>query len=198
MPGTPTYSKAVHFDSHLEHVRHFLQVDRPLAVSAGTSPVENYESDMEFPFGSDNSRSTAPAFEWEIRLANFPTDSNDRSGMPARVEKVFLSADNKTLIGVVAVHNLAFNKYVVTRFTLDYWKTTSEVVAEYNNDVRRKEANDGFDRFNFNIKLEDQANLESKTMFFCIRYNVNGQEFWDSNGNMNFQVDFVKKILPTW
>jgi hypothetical protein len=55
MPGTPTYSKAVHFDSHLEHVRHFLQVDKPLAVSAGSSPVENYESEVEFPFGYDES-----------------------------------------------------------------------------------------------------------------------------------------------
>ncbi|KAJ6780589.1 hypothetical protein PWT90_11276 [Aphanocladium album] len=49
MPGTPVFSKAVHFDSHLEHVRHFLQVDRPLAVSAGSSPVEAYESDTDWP-----------------------------------------------------------------------------------------------------------------------------------------------------
>lgn len=193
MPGTPTYSKAVHFDSHLEHVRHFLQVDRPLAVSAGTSPVEVYENESDFPWGSDNSRSRGPSFRWEIRLSNFPRESLRRNSMPVRVEKVFLSADNKNLIGVVAVQNLSFQKTVVARFTLDYWKTTSEVVAEYNNDVRRREANDGCDRFNFTIKLEDQANLENKTLFFCVRYNVNGQELWDSNGSINFQVNFSKK-----
>ncbi|MCJ1388204.1 hypothetical protein MMC18_001049 [Xylographa bjoerkii] len=194
MPGTPTYSKAVHFDSNLEHVRHFLQVDRPLAVSAGSSPTENYDSEVEFPFGS--SQPSSPPFEWEIRLSNWPRETPERSAMPIRVEKVFLSSDNKHLIGSAAVANLAFNKLVVARFTLDYWKTTSEVVAEYSNDVRRKQADDGHDRFNFNIKLEDQANLENKTMFFCVRYNVNGQEFWDSNGNMNYQVDFAKKPLP--
>jgi Carbohydrate/starch-binding module (family 21) len=191
MPGTPTFSKAVHFDSHLEHVRHFLQVDRPLAVSAGSSPVEAYDSDNEFPFGEDNSR--GPPFEWEIILSNFPAaDSPLRLAMPVRVERVFLSSDNKTLVGSVAVANLAFHKHVVARFTLDYWKTTSEVVAEFNHDIRQPKR-EGYDRFNFNIKLADQANLEAKTMFFCVKYAVNGQEYWDNNDATNYQVDFKKK-----
>ena len=196
MPGTPTYSKAVHFDAHLEHVRHFLQVDRPLAVSAGSSPVEQYEGEMEFPFGNDNAQNQEPPFEWEIKLPNFPRESAERVSMPIRVENVYLSSDNKKLIGNIAVANLAFHKLVVARFTLDYWKTTSEVVAEYANDVRRKQINDGYDRFNFSVKLEDQANLENKTMFFCVRYNVNGAEYWDNNKSMNFQVEFSKKLLP--
>lgn len=197
MPGTPTYSKAVHFDSQLEHVRHFLQVDKPLAVSAGSSPVEAYEGEIEFPFGGEESfRPRSPPFEWEVRLPNFPRDTFERKSKPVRVEKVFLSTDNKNLIGAVAVANIAFHKRVVARFTLDYWKTTSEVVADFNNDVRRKQTNDGYDRFNFSIKLADQADLENKTMFFCVRYNVNGQEHWDSNDSINFQVDFTKKAKP--
>ncbi|EHK99912.1 putative protein phosphatase 1 regulatory subunit 3A [Glarea lozoyensis 74030] len=195
MPGTPTFSKAVHFDSHLEHVRHFLQVDRPLAVSAGSSPVEAYESDNEFPFNDEES-TRGPPFEWEIVVSNFPADTPQRLALPVRVERVFLSADNKTLIGSVAVANLAFNKTVVARFTLDYWKTTSEVVAEYNHDIRQPKHADGYDRFHFNIKLADQANLEAKTMFFCVKYAVNGQEYWDNNNSTNFQIDFRKKAKP--
>lgn len=192
MPGTPTFSKAVHFDSHLEHVRHFLQVDRPLAVSAGSSPVDVYDSDTEFPFGEgDDSRS--PPYEWEIVTSNFPVLTPQRLAQPIRLERVFLSTDNKNLVGSIAVANLAFNKYVVARFTLDYWKTTSEVVAEFNNDVRQPKHSDGYDRFNFNIKIADQANLEAKTMFFCVKYSVNGQEYWDNNNSTNFQVDFRKK-----
>lgn len=197
MPGTPTFGKAVHFDSHLEHVRHFLQVDRPLAVSAGSSPAESYESEGEFPFADeDNSASRGPPFEWEIVVANFPAETPYRASLPVRVERVFLSADNKNLIGSVAVKNLAFNKVVIARFTLDYWKTTSEVVAEYNNDVRRQQVNDGCDRFSFSIKLADLANLEAKTMFFCVKYLVNGAEFWDNNNATNFQIDFRKKFKP--
>jgi hypothetical protein len=195
MPGTPTFSKAVHFDSHLEHVRHFLQVDRPLAVSAGSSPVEAYDSDTEFPF-DDSSNGRTPPFEWEIVISNFPAETPIRLSQPVRVERVFLSADNKNLIGIVSVANLAFHKNVVARFTLDYWKTTSEVVAEYNNDVRQPKHADGRDRFNFNIKLADLANLEAKTMFFCVKYSVGGQEYWDNNNSTNFQVDFRKKAKP--
>lgn len=195
MPGTPTYSKAVHFDSQLEHIRHFLQVDRPLAVSAGSSPVENYESESEFPFGSDESgaRSRGPSYEWEIRLANFPPETDERKAGPIYVDRVFLSADKKNLVGTVAVQNLAFQKQVTARFTLDYWKTTSEVTAEYSNDVRRNDPADNLDRFTFSISLADQANLENKTLFFCVRYSVNGQEYWDSNNMINYQVDFMKK-----
>lgn len=195
MPGTPTYSKAVHFNENMEQVRHFLHADRPIAVSVGSSPVETYDSETEYPF-NDDSRTKAP--EWEIKLANFPTsDSYERLTSPIRVERIFLASDNQTLVGNIACANIAFNKLVVARFTLDYWKTTSEVVAEFNHDVRKKHKDDGHDRFNFNIKLADLANLESKTLLLCVRYQVNGQEFWDNNNNMNYQVDFTKKTKQT-
>jgi len=197
MPGTPTFSKAVHFDSHLEHVRHFLQVDRPLAVSAGSSPVDNYESDAEYPFSSDERSTTrTPPFEWEIIMTNFPVETPVRKVQPVRLERVWLSNDQKSLVGSVAVANLAFQKLVACRFTLDYWKTTSEVTAEYVCEIRPVETPYTQDRFNFTIKLSDLANLEAKTLYFCIRYTVNGQEWWDNNNGTNFQVDFRNKMLP--
>ncbi|KAL8736996.1 MAG: hypothetical protein Q9181_002136 [Wetmoreana brouardii] len=198
MPGTPTYSKAVHFDpTSLENVRTFCGNDRPIVVSAGTSPDEQYANDIEFPFGDEPMQKRLPTYEWEIRLSNFPRETLERRSMPVRVERIYLSSDNKTLMGAIAVANLAFHKTVVARFTLDYWKTTSEVVADYSTDVRRKRLNDGCDRFVFSIKLEDQANLEDKTMFFCVRYNVNGQVFWDNNNSMNYEIDFAKKPKET-
>lgn len=193
MPGTPTYAKAVHFNDDIEQVRHFLQVDRPIAVSAGSSPVDPYDDECEFPFGADDEPRAA---EWEIRLLNFPRENYERMAQPVRVDRIFLSSDNKMLIGVVAVANLSFRKHVVTRFTFDYWKTTSEIVAEYNYDVRQKPRHDGYDQFNFNIKLADLANLEKKTMLLCVRYSVNGHEYWDNNKNMNYSVDFAKKQKP--
>lgn len=192
MPGTPTYSKAVHFNEDIEQVRHFLHADRPIAVSANSSPVEAYDSESEYPF-NDSTRSKTP--EWEIKLANFPaSETYERQTAPVRVERIFLASDNQTLVGSIACANISFHKFVVARFTLDYWKTTSEVVAEYNHDIRKKHKDDGYDRFNFNIKLADQANLESKTLLLCVRYQVNGQEFWDNNNSMNYQVDFSKKV----
>ncbi len=197
MPGTPTFSKAVHFDSHLEHVRHFLQVDRPLAVSTGSSPVDHYDSDTEYPFKPGDKRGVRPTpYEWEIVMNNPPAETVIRKGLPVKLERVWMSPDQKSLIGFVSVANLAFHKSVVCRFTFDYWKTTSEVGAEYHHEIRPGETEIGHDRFQFSIKLSDIADLEAKTLFFCIRYNVNGLEYWDNNGNVNFQVDFRKKLLP--
>jgi hypothetical protein len=199
MPGTPTY-KAVHFDSHLEHVRHFLQVDRPTAVSASSSPADHYDSDTEYPFpGSDDRhKMRQPPFEWELNARNFPAgDSPVRWAQPVRLEKVWLSpSDQKSLIGSIVVANLAFNKAVQCRFTFDYWKTTSELAAEYSSPVVPKMTPEGHDRFTFSIKLSDTANLESKTLYMCIRYSVNGTEHWDNNNGANFQIDFRKKHLP--
>ncbi|PHH66194.1 hypothetical protein CDD81_257 [Ophiocordyceps australis] len=200
MPGTPILSKAVHFDSHLEHVRHFLQVDRPLAVSAGSSPVETYQGESEFPFlGGGRANvppiSLTPPFEWELVLNGFPLDTPLRRLMPARVERVWLSNDQKSLHGSVAVANLAFHKQVICRFTLDYWKTVSEINASYSSEICPHQGTVGYDRFTFTIKLSDMANLESKTLFFCIRYMVDGNQFWDNNNSANFQVDFKKKHL---
>jgi hypothetical protein len=194
MPGTPTFAKNVHFDAQLEHIRHFMQLDKPLAVSANTSPVEIYNHG-EYPFGSSDSEagSKAPPFEWELRLVNFPKHLSPEEWGPVHLERVFLSSDNKNLVGVVAVANISFHKHVVARFTFDHWKTVSEVTAEYNHDVGRKRMHHGYDCFSFTIKLSDQTNLEKKTMFFCIRYNVGGQEFWDNNSSMNYRVEFTKK-----
>jgi hypothetical protein len=180
MPGTPTYSKSVHFNDNDNQTRHFLQVDKPIAVSTGTSPVETYDSETEFPFDGD----AKP--ELQIRIASLPEETFERRALPIRVERLVLSQDKDTLIGTCAVHNISFQKLVVARFTLDYWKTTSEVVAEYSNASH----NDGLDRFNFYIRLADQANIASKTMLLCVRYNVGGQEFWDNNYNSNYQIDF--------
>ncbi|CAD0087504.1 unnamed protein product [Aureobasidium vineae] len=194
MPGTPTYSKSVHFNDNGNQTRHFLQVEKPSAISAGSSPVDTYDEETEYPFeGKDNSNK----LEWHLRLANFPEDTHERSYQPVRVEKVYLSTDTKTLIGTVAVANISFQKHVAARFTLDYWKTTSEVMAEFDSDVRKQNPHDGYDRFTFNIRLSDQANLENKTLLLCVRYNSGGQEHWDSNNGMNYQIDFVKKMTKS-
>lgn len=195
MPGTPTFSKAVHFDAHLEHVRHFLQLDRPLAVSAGSSPVENLDSDSEYPFPSsedENPQSRSPRFEWEIQASNFPAEDVARRSLPVRVERFWLSKDCRSLQGSVAVANLALHKHITCRFTLDSWKTTSEVTASYTGQIHGS----SHDRWTFTIRLSDMAHLETKTMFLCVRYNVNGQEYWDNNGGANFKVSFQKKYLP--
>lgn len=189
-PGTPTYGKkGVHFNDEIQQVKHFLQVDRPIAVSAGGSPVEVLEDDGGFPFGKPLSTPTSKGLD--IRLCNFPRESLERQSQPVRLDKIILSPDQKSLVGHVVVANIDFHKQVVARFTFDSWRTTSEVLGEYNRDPARR-LRDGYDLFTFTIKLSDQANIEQKTMFICVRYSVNGRDYWDNNNNLNFHVDFIR------
>ncbi|ORY85044.1 putative phosphatase regulatory subunit-domain-containing protein [Protomyces lactucae-debilis] len=187
MPSTPVFQKNVHFDRKLEHVRHFLHSEKPAAVSTTTSPTQEYNDHDGFPFHQED--------ELTIELPNFVPEAQqtDNHGAIIKVETVYLSSDKRSLIGRVAVRNLAFQKYVCVRYTMDNWRTTSECAAEYTKDVRKKQREDGFDRFNFDIKIDDFSGVTDKTMFFCVRYNTNGQDFWDANGGKNFRVEFHKR-----
>ena len=189
VPGTPTTTKLVQFND-IEEVQHFFKVDRPIALSVGSSPVETYSFALD-----DWSKSRA---EWEVRLANFPEASPKRQYLLVRIEQLSLSKDSESLIGTVAVANIAFEKYVTARFTFDYWETTSEIAAEYSNIQLPQQPFTRYDRFQFSIKLLDQANLENKTLFLCARYRVKGQEYWDNNSRNNFQVNFTRKLANTW
>lgn len=191
---TPICPKAVHFQENgLEHIRLFLRGERPTAVSDSSSPVTSHQNESYFQLDNNGRRSLSPPFIWEMLLNHFPPQCFERTLLPVRVENIYLSSDTKVLIGVVAVSNLAFHKSVVIRFTLDHWKTTSEVVAEFDQDSVESQTKDDCDRFVFKIKLEDQTHLEEKTMFFCVRYNVNLQEYWDNNNLINYQVNFSKR-----
>jgi hypothetical protein len=190
MPSTPTHSKGVHFDANLEHVCYFLQIDRPLAVSEGSSPLQTYENEADFPFSQDGDH---PGLD--LSLANFPVDSRQRQLSPVYMKRISLSSDNQSLIGAVSVANLAFSKQVVARYTFDEWTTTSEVMAEYD-PHSRGHGDDERDLFNFSVNLLDLVHPEDKTMFICIRYQVDGQQFWDNNSSMNYQVEFRMKAGP--
>ncbi|KAK4551597.1 hypothetical protein LTR86_011068, partial [Recurvomyces mirabilis] len=151
MPGTPTYSKSVHFTDNDNQTRHFLMIDKPVALSAVTSPIECYKSKAKYPFEGKA--------ELEITLANFPVESFERRNKPVRVERISLSSDKQTLFGKVAVQNISFDKLVVARFTLDCWKIISEVVAEFSSDPRIP--CDGCDRFTFHIELPNATDIEN-------------------------------------
>lgn len=194
LPSTPVYPKAVHFDAQLEHVRHFLHSEKPLAVSTNTSPTAEFNRG-EFPFEKDYVEMTSEK-QYQIELPNFPSaDLAAQRDIPVRVESVYLSSNARNLVGKVLVKNLAFNKWIAVRFTFDHWQTVSEVSATYdstqNNSTTNKDPD--WDRFTFSIKLVDFTNLENRHMLFCVRYNVADREFWDNNYGSNYQVEFRKR-----
>jgi len=188
-PATPICPKYVHFDTQLEHVKHFLAQQRPAAVSRTGSPIETETEDEpeSFPFPA---MARAQAGTLKLVLPNFPTHS--RTDRDAYVESLTLTPDGKAIRGIVRVRNLAFEKWVAVRFTLDTWQTVSEVSGEHHEALPGGQA----DRFVFTIRLQDLlANIDHKVMYLAIRYTAGGRETWDNNDGQNYRVEFKRVPL---
>ncbi|KAG7406231.1 Protein phosphatase 1 regulatory subunit 3C [Fusarium oxysporum f. sp. rapae] len=191
MPTSPTATKSVSFHSHLEEILNFFRLDCPLSISAGSRFGQVDRSSRERPMSRQDA-----AGRWEMVTPNFPRQSGSRESQFVCIKKLRLLHDQNSMKGLVAVRNMAFRKSVTCRFTFDNWKTTSDVAAAYSNGNASGEAPSGYDFFVFTIELSDIVNLESKIAHLCVRYTVNGQEYWDNNSGRNYQACFFKKTLP--
>ncbi|KAI0781476.1 putative phosphatase regulatory subunit-domain-containing protein [Trametes elegans] len=186
-PSTPLGHKSVKFDAKLEHVKLFLAEQKPLAISREGSPTDTSGTESDFPssiYGAERREDKDKMLTMQV--TNMP--AAPRQDADIALEELVLSSEGTTLDGKVRVRNLAFEKWVAVRFTVDWWQTTSEVTARYS------ESLDGqFDRFTFSIRLGDMlARIEEKTLFFALRYNVASREIWDNNDSQNYKVTFAK------
>jgi hypothetical protein len=189
--STTTCGKAVHFSNNLEQTRHFLQSDCTASISADSSPTDQaqqYTSTSTLP--AQSKISPPQDTRWDATSNNLHRDSRDREFV--QLDDFDLSSDRQSLIGAVTVANIAFEKRVSARFTTDDWQTVSEVTAEY---VRPEGA---YDRFGFAIVLPAQAEAHAMTVIVCLRYQVNGQEFWDNNSGKNYFIIVTpERLLPS-
>jgi hypothetical protein len=187
-PATPAH-KGVRFHSQLEQVKHFLAEQKPIAVSRDGSPTDTSGTDPEFPpfiYGRDDDLTDRALVMHRIDVPMAPLLTDDTRDVV--IESVELVGT--TIEGVVRVRNIAFEKWVAVRFTLDKWQTTSEVTARY-----KESLHEGMiDRFTFSIKLADVlSRAEEKTVFLAVRYSVAGRDIWDNNSGRNYQVRIVRE-----
>jgi len=117
------------------------------------------------------------------------------------ISPILLSSARPPLLrGTVRVRNIAYEKRVAARFTIDDWTTVSEVFARYTGPAiagayhHRSDGDDGkWDRFAFSISLEfyapRRAGASPFTLLLAVRFAVPGVgEWWDNNGGNNFGV----------
>jgi len=117
------------------------------------------------------------------------------------------SARPPLLRGTVRVRNIAYEKRVAARFTIDDWTTVSEVLARYIGPAISGSAahhhgdsdDDGkWDRFAFSISLEFYAprragasshSQHAFALLLAVRFTAPGVgEWWDNNGGNNFPI----------
>lgn len=111
-----------------------------------------------------------------------------------RVELPASGTDPLNLRGTVLVRNVAFQKWVAVRFTMDHWQTVSEVSGTHVNHLPpTTTGGTGWDRFSFAIKLEDfKRKLDERELLLCIRFSVEGKEWWDANDGNNYRFGFKR------
>lgn len=92
------------------------------------------------------------------------------------------------IMGIVRVRNLDFDKSVYIRYSLDGWRSYTEVRAEY-----MPYSSDGYsDKFTFTIfrnSMEIGQRIE-----MAIRFSCKGEEFWDNNDGENYCFRCMKLI----
>lgn len=88
-----------------------------------------------------------------------------------------------TVCGSVRVRNLDFHKTVHIRYSMNRWKTFTDLQATYVPGTC-----DGFsEKFQFNLYVPCISS--GQRLEFAVRFQCKGQQFWDSNSGVNYCFD---------
>lgn len=184
---SPTSQKTVRFaDSlglELISVKHFDDTDEPqvperILAKLAKGPVHLNHLNTKFPRVPAQSTfmellftnpGTLPGFEQKVREVKVMLES--------------VEVDEFSLSGFVRVLNLAFEKSVSLRYSLNNWITCMDSLASYVPDSSEGDT----DKFCFKIVMPTYLD-NGGTFQFAIKYCVGGQEFWDNNNGNNYKV----------
>ena len=143
----------------------------------------------ESPFSSENDlKLDAPRL-----MLNFSQPASDYVIFRNKIESNFVSLENVIIrdyvvCGTVKVKNISFEKSVTLRYTLDNWKTFTNVSTTYEPSGIR---GDRFDTFSFKVECPSTLKVGTK-LVFAIQYLVeNSREFWDNNNGENYEIAYV-------
>ncbi|KAG6897090.1 hypothetical protein C0992_004174 [Termitomyces sp. T32_za158] len=194
-------AKNVHFpSSDLATVRFYSRSARPASLSladpAGDTETET-ETERPAVHELDAAQSSAVPAASPATHANVHLESLMLQGPSA-------GGSDLALKGTLLVRNLAYQKTVAVRFTLDNWDTTSEVLAHYSpslpalphalyspgSGLHRPPpeplpecASPVWDRFTFSIRLDDYApSLAARTLWLVARYSTPAVPEVDAEG----------------
>ena len=94
------------------------------------------------------------------------------------LESVFVQ--DRMVTGIVVVENMAFEKTVSVRYSLDDWLSFNETVGTYISNS----SSGNTDRFMVVITVPRR----SRSVEFAVRFSIDGQEFWDNNLGKNYRL----------
>ncbi|KAH8930616.1 carbohydrate-binding module family 21 protein [Atractiella rhizophila] len=202
----------VHFNANPQEIKIFHYSDEPTVIGQTAVTEEQKKEGIDHPsepVEEENEWSTDDEVDekWLIRPhpVNFtPFSSSKALDSEIYVETIELCSPTAfhdgpptCLRGRVAVQNLALRKSVLIRWTVDSWKSHSEVLATSLRTIRGR----AFEEFEFEIGLEEitrNATVKAsgkwweKRLQFCVRFRCGNFELWDDNARQYYEVAFLR------
>lgn len=183
-PGTPGRKKIVRFADvlglDLADVKTFLDNDLPKIPKSAYEDLD-YKEDVirqQNPVLQSVNKILVPLFQQPGGLPNFL--DRVRENQVCLENCAVTDPITLTIAGSVRVRNLDFHKSVYIRYTMDSWKSFSDLQANY-----VVNSCDGFsDKFTFT--MFGNALQIGQRIEIAIRFHCRGQQFWDSNHDSNY------------
>ncbi|KAI8366061.1 putative phosphatase regulatory subunit-domain-containing protein [Radiomyces spectabilis] len=175
-PSTPTHAKSVKFDPvALERILFFQKTQMPSELKSDAS---------------------APMFR--LQYVNWPPrETTDYYAKNVVVDKNFKVQNDNAIKGTVHVRNLAYEKHVAVRYTLDCWQSYHDTKADYEGPAGGTFK--GFDTFVFKLdldtsKLADRGHVRG-TVDFAVRYTIHGQDHWENNDGGDYEIKILANAV---
>ncbi|PWA01257.1 hypothetical protein BB558_002657 [Smittium angustum] len=197
-------NKSVSFSESLESVCFFLKNENPKAC--------NKEENKEFTIGeTENSNkymsNLTQITKNSLMAINGPPATsvsllNNGPSKIVQLDTISIDSDLNLIIGTIITQNIAFEKSVVVRYTIDNWLSYTDISADFSRVIFPDTSNSiGIDCFTFVLTIPrveahtKEAPIE-RELEFCIRYTVNNGEHWDNNSGINYKykiISFIEK-----
>lgn len=123
-------------------------------------------------------------------IANFSTFIRQLTEGCVSLES--LDVHDTVITGIIKVKNVAYEKTVLVRYTVDDWVSTKDVSCFYINPLYKPGQSCAHDSFSFQIEID-----RSHSSFeFCISYCCAGNTYWDNNRGANYRL--VRQVARLW
>jgi hypothetical protein len=191
-------SKTVRFSKTLEEVRIFSQDEAIISTPSNTTPLQDAASSTQpNHFQPPRSRNQDPVRTFSYTELRGCKQREEPGQTAVCLENVYYHTISQQIVGFVAVQNIAYEKWVTVRFTIDDWKLSKDIPSSYVPSSQAAHRN--YDLFRFEISPGEAQLLPNTTtpirMQFCICYVVAGKECWDNNGGENYTLNI--ELKPT-
>lgn len=180
-PGTPGRKKIVRFADvlglDLADVRTFLD-EVPKVPRSAYEDLDVTMSSQTLQLGPPLEKVLVPLFQQPGCLPGF--FDRLRDNQVCLESAAVTDPSSLTITGCVRVRNLDFHKSVHVRYSLDSWRTYSDLTATY-----VENSCDGFsDKFSF--MMFGNSLQVGQSIQMAIRFQAKGEQFWDSNYGANY------------